>query len=489
MTADERTFANDLPDGWVWTTLEAAAEIGGEQILPSNHPERQFNYLALENISQGTGEIVGFSPTIGSEIKSNKFKFSPEHVLYGKLRPYLRKVVAPDFSGISATDLLPLKPAEHCVDRHYLVRWLLSSQILEYVVKRQTGVKMPRLRSRDLRQMPVPLPPLGEQQRIVARIEALFRQSRRARQALDGIPDLLAQFRQAVLAAAFRGELTERHPDDEPAAVLLERIRAERCRRWEEELRAKGKDLGQSKYQEPAPPDTSDLPELPEGWVWVSLGQLLERIEAGRSPRNQGRPAEPGEFGVLKVSAVTWGEFRPEENKALLPEHEPGDAPIVKAGDLLISRANTTSLVGAVVLVKQDYPSLMISDKTLRLVPLSEDIPKRYLLYALRAQWVRDYFASQATGTSDSMRNISQVKIRGAPITLPPVTEQHRIVARVEALFAQADILEAQAAAARRRLEQVDQAILARAFRGELVEQDPEDDPTSVLLERVRRER
>ncbi len=87
------------------------------------------------------------------------------------------------------------------------------------------------------------------------------------------------------------------------------------------------------------------------------------------------------------------------------------------------------------------------------------------------------------------MRNISQVKIRGAPITLPPVTEQHRIVARVEALFAQADILEAQAAAARRRLEQVDQAILARAFRGELVEQDPEDDPTSVLLERVRRER
>ena len=110
---------------------------------------------------------------------------------------------------------------------------------------------MPRLRSKDLAQMPLPLPSLPEQKRIVAKIESLFVQSRLARQALERVPVLMAQFRRAVLASAFRGELVEQDPSDEPAVLLLEHVRAEHRRKWEEGLRAKGRDPARYTYHEP----------------------------------------------------------------------------------------------------------------------------------------------------------------------------------------------------------------------------------------------
>lgn len=230
------------------------------------------------------------------------------------------------------------------------------------------------------------------------------------------------------------------------------------------------------------------LPELPSGWEWTKLGFVLARIEAGRSPKNQGRPARDGEFGVLKVSAVSWGEFLPEENKALLPGDSAEAELTVRAGDLLISRANTTELVGAVVYVERDHPNLMLSDKTLRLVPTSRADPK-FLLYALRLPLARDFFARGATGTSDSMRNISQDKIREVPIPLPPLAEQRLIVARVEALLAQARTAREALAPVSALVRRLRQAVLAAAFSGRLSEREPGDEPAGELLERIRAER
>jgi type I restriction enzyme S subunit len=145
---------------------------------------------------------------------------------------------------------------------------------------------------------------------------------------------------------------------------------------------------------------------------------------------------------------VTWGEFLPDENKALFSDTRMDGVPTVQANDLLISRANTAELVGAVVLVKEDHPNLFLSDKTLRLDFASSEIFKPYMIHALRASWVRDVFESRATGTSSSMRNISQAKIRSAPIALPPLAEQKRIVAEVESLLALCDALAAEVVAA-----------------------------------------
>jgi type I restriction enzyme S subunit len=342
------------------------------------------------------------------------------------------------------------------------------------------------------------LPPIGEQRRIVAKLEALQARSRRAREALDAVPPLLEKLRQSILAAAFRGDLTKdwraKNPDVEPASALLARIRAERRKKWEEaelaKLKAKGKpptdDRWKAKYKEPEPVDTTGLPELPEGWCWASLDELLSSIESGRSPRAEGRAAGPEEPGVLKVSALSWGRFDPTENKALLPGEHIGDTPTVHAGDLLISRANTVQLVGAVAIADRDYPNLMLSDKTLRLVPASDDVSSELILYALRTRLVRRLFEGEATGTSDSMRNLSQDKILSVPIALPPAQETPRLVGalrdameRTLRMFAVAEALKAQ-------VDRLHGAILAKAFRGELVPQDPNDEPADVMLARLR---
>jgi len=476
MTADKRPpTADELPDGWVWTTLEKVAGIGAEQILPLDYPERQFNYLALENISQGTGEIVSFAPTLGAEIKSNKFKFTPEHVLYGKLRPYLRKAVAPDFNGVSATDLLPLKPAAGSLDRHFLVWWLLSPQILEYVVKRQTGVKMPRLRSRDLKQMPVPLPPLSEQQRIIAKIEALFRQSRRGREALNGVPDLLNKFRQAVLAAAFRGALTQRDPADEPASVLLERTRAERCRKWEEDLRAQGKDPSRYKYKEPEPPDTSELSALPQEWVWTKLGCLFT-VKIGGTPArkvpeywNGDIPwVSSGEVAFCRINATC--EYITAEGlaKSSAKLNPPGTVLLAMIGEG--KTRGQSAILDVAAANNQNVAAILCSE--------TPTLPE-WVFWWLKAR----YQETRSGGSGGAQPALNASRVKELTIPLAPLAEQHHIVTRIEALFAQADILETQVAATRRRLEQVDQAILARAFRGELVSQDPNDEPASALLE------
>jgi type I restriction enzyme S subunit len=246
------------------------------------------------------------------------------------------------------------------------------------------GGAQPNISQALLKAFPCRLPPLNEQRRIVAKLEALLARSRRAKEALDAIPALLERFRQSVLAAAFRGDLTRdwraANPDVEPASKLLEQIRSDRRRRWEEveleRMRAKGKEPKDEKwkqgYPHPTRLDATGLPSLPPGWTWTSLDELLLGIEAGESPKAEGRPAGPHEQGVLKVSAVSWGRFNPQENKALPAGYPLDSALTVRAGDLLLSRANTVELVGAVVLVEKDHPNLMLSDKTLRLALLHQ---------------------------------------------------------------------------------------------------------------------
>jgi type I restriction enzyme S subunit len=159
----------------------------------------------------------------------------------------------------------------------------------------------------------------------------------------------------------------------------------------------------------------------------VRLGDVLTRIDAGASPKALPRPAADGERGVLKVSAVTWGVFRPDENKALPPGYAGDGVPTVSRGDILISRANTTQLVGALARADQDHPELLLSDKILKLVPASDTASGDYLLRVLRLPHVRELYESRATGTSGSMRNISQATIREALVPLPALAEQRRI--------------------------------------------------------------
>jgi len=200
-------------------------------------------------------------------------------------------------------------------------------------------------------------------------------------------------------------------------------------------------------------------------WTPHVLGDLLERIEAGRSFGAASRPAQPEEWGIVKVSAMTYGEFREEENKAL-PAGVPIDARSeIRQGDLLLSRANTREHVGAAVLVGHCRPRLLLSDKSLRLHPLAA-VDRGWLLFALRTPSARAYLSAESGGVKAGMHNISQAALRAMPLLVPPLLEQRRIVGSLEAAFSRLASTDASLLAAQRKSKALRRSLLAAAIPG-----------------------
>lgn len=177
-------------------------------------------------------------------------------------------------------------------------------------------------------------------------------------------------------------------------------------------------------------------------WRATQLRELVVSSGAGWSPSCEARPRCSDEWGVLKVSAVSWGRFQPDENKALPKSLAPRPELEVQPGDFLVSRANTADLVARSVVVEDTPPKLMLSDKIVRL-RLSEACDTRFIQIANSAPESRRYYARVAGGTSSSMKNVSREQILALPILLPPLAEQHRVVAKVDELMALCDRLEA----------------------------------------------
>jgi type I restriction enzyme S subunit len=162
----------ELPEGWKWKDLVSVTEMSRRSIQPKNG--REYNYIGLEHIEGGTGRLLDFSATQGNSISSSKTEFSKGMVLYGKLRPYLNKVHVAQFDGIATTEIIPFK----CLDEiysDYLAAYMRSGHFLDAVMSNCSGARMPRATTKFFKSIAkIPLPPLNEQKRIVARLDALF---------------------------------------------------------------------------------------------------------------------------------------------------------------------------------------------------------------------------------------------------------------------------------------------------------------------------
>lgn len=196
----------------------------------------------------------------------------------------------------------------------------------------------------------------------------------------------------------------------------------------------------------------------------VQMDEILLGIETGKSFQTTDRIAKPDELGVLKVSAVSWSEFKPKESKAVARNYVPEPHHRVRAGDLLMSRANTLELVGAVVHVPAAFPNRLLSDKTLRLVLDESRACPGYVMRVLRMPEARAHIEANATGTSNSMRNISQDTIRAAPIPLPDLRDQCEIAERMALVERSVHKAEAAVAAQLADIEALPTRLLAQAF-------------------------
>jgi type I restriction enzyme S subunit len=380
----------------------------------------------------------------------------------------------------------------------YLHQLVLSPYFQSFVMSEQTGAGRGGLPKNRMDRIPVTLPPLAEQHRIVARVRDLMalcdrleaaqreRETRRDRFAasthhhlnngadpqalrshtqsfvghlphLTARPDQVKQLRQTILRLAVCGKLVPQEPSDEPAAQLLERIHTEAERR--------AKSGGMVMRPTLAIIRDPEIPFiLPQNWIWTRLGFLVTGADAGWSPKAEGFPREGNNWGVLKVSAVSWDKFLPDENKQLLPGVRPPETAQVHEGDFLISRANTNELVAKCVLVEHEPEKLILSDKIVRL-QISDSCSKKFLsMVNNHAPHARAYYAEKASGTSLSMKNVSRQVIYGLLMPLPPLAEQHRIVAKVDELMALCDQLEAQLTIAQSEASRLLESLLHNAL-------------------------
>lgn len=501
-------FDEEVPDGWAMAPLGMISEsirpgfASGEH----NNEAEGIPHLRPMNISS-QGEIDLSDVRYVASDKSS-LRIEEGEVLFNNTNSpaWVGKSAVIRGSGEYAfsNHMTRLKVNDHFIDSDFIARqlhYLSTSGYFQIHCKKH--VNQASISSGVLEQsVPILIPPLAEQKRIVARIEQLQAHSRRARAALESIPDLLEQLRQSILAAAFRGDLTkkwrEQHPDVEPASELLKRIRTERRKRWEaselEKLKAGGLTGNQldaeftkrrKQYQEPEPVDTTDLPGLPEGWCWTKIYDVGDvQLGRQRAPRyHTGKHMRP----YLRVQNVF--EDRLDFSDIMEMDFPPEDYERyhLRSGDILLNEGQSLELVGRPAMYQGEIPEACFTNTLIRFTPdpeIESEYPLLLFIYYLHS----GRFRQDAT-ISTNIAHLGAARFAEIEFPLPPKKEQELLVRLARAsLDGIRGFFDLETTIAK-MLDDLDNSILSKAFRGELVPQDPNDEPASVLLERIRQEK
>jgi type I restriction enzyme S subunit len=472
-----------LPDGWVRTTLGGVQIDKSKSITPKKTPDETFELYSVPSFGEKKPEIVR-----GAEVGSSKRLVEENTVLLCKINPRINRVwIVGDYSSwlkIASTEWIPFFQVEG-VEPSYLCYFMQQNAFRDFLALRASGVggSLMRVKPSTFESYPFLLAPLPEQRRIVAEIETQFTRLDAGVAALERVQANIRRYEASVLKAACEGRLAPTEAelarakgrDYEPADQLLARILAERRTRWEAENPGK-------KYKEPAPPGTEGLPELPEGWCWATVEQLLEEpMRNGRSVRD-----DPNGFPVLRLTAIQDGKIDLSQRKNGAWTETEAARYLVHRGDFFVARGNgSIKLVGRGGLVKEEPDAVAYPDTLIRL-RISETLCKPEYLQAI---WDSPSVRSQietSAHTTAGIYKINQKHLRSYTISLPPLAEQRRIVAEVERRLSVVAALEREVEAALARAARLRQSILKRAFEGRLVAQEPDDEPASVLLERIR---
>ncbi len=471
-----------LPDGWVWTTLGDVVDSTRKRANPQGYSD--LPYVGLEHIEAHTMRRLGSVPA--ATMRSSAECFEPDDVLYGRLRPYLNKVYRADIAGLCSAEFIVFRKTPY-LDSKYLQYLLNSWPFVSFASHLNTGDR-PRVDFEQLAVYPFPLPPLAEQQRIVAEIEKQITRLDAGVAALKRARAALRRYRASVLKAACEGKLVPQDPSDKPADQLLRRILDERRAKWEADLRAKGKDPSKAKYEEPVGPDTAGLGELPVGWSWASPEQIASPQEYALAIGPFGSNLKVEDYRSNGVPLVFVRNIRSEtfdgpgtryvslEKAAELRAHYvyPGDVLITKMGD---------PPGDACLYPMSSRPAIITADCIKWTVsPILQE--QRFLVHAINSEFVRRQVLQITQGVAQLKISLGRFKTIAVP--LPPLNEQVRIVDEVERLFSVIERIERVVEANTKRAERLRQSILKRAFEGKLVTQDPADEPASVLLERIR---
>jgi type I restriction enzyme S subunit len=381
-----------------------------------------------------------------------------------------------------------------CLEPRFF-RYAINYNLTEYIRQAHGGAGLAHITKGKFEDSVLLIAPLNEQRRIVAKIEELFSDLDAGVAALERIRANLKRYRAAVLKAAVEGRLTEewraKHPKTEPVTKLLECILAERRQKWEEDQLAKFAAADKSppkgwreKYVEPVAPDTSGLPELPQGWCWTTAEQLSDAVRS--ITYGVVKLGDPMEHGVptLRSSNVRSLRLELDDVKQISPSiARKYKRTFLEGGELLFTVRGT---LGGIAVAPDFCRGWNVSREIAVLVPVERAISYLLSLFVASPP-LQNWLSRNTRGIAYTGVNIETLK--ELPIPLAPLEEIPQIVDTVEERLSQIASAEAITGLGLIRAARLRQSILKRAFEGRLVPQDPTDEPADKLLDRIRQER
>ncbi|HAV3169254.1 TPA: restriction endonuclease subunit S [Acinetobacter baumannii] len=455
---------NELPEGWIHTKLGKVVDYGKATKCNLEDVQPDTWVLELEDIEKGTSKLIQRIEASNRPFKSTKNVFKTGDVLYGKLRPYLNKVLVAETDGVCTTEIVPID-AEPFVNNRYLFYWFRSGQFLNYVEAVSYGVNMPRLGTKEGIDAPLVLAPIAEQKVIADKLDILLAQVESIKARLERIPEILKQLRQSVLAAAVTGKLTEE---------------------WRGNVSYSRMDLKLIK--------SNILIDIPTTWIVKKLKDSCD-VVSGNAFKS-GDFLEKGDVPAIKISNVQYGEFE-EKNQQYLPSHfiQEFKGFIVKPDDVLMALTRPiTNNTLKVCRYPKSQPVALLNQRVAKF-DFKDELEKAFFELLFQS----NYFKGQVIDNlSETLQpNLSPVDLKSFLIGVPPPNEQVEIVRLVAGLFRSADVIERQVQSALNRVNNLTQSILAKAFRGELTAEWREANPylisgensVEALLERIKAER
>ena len=393
------------------------------------------------------------------ERKAGQFIYGKQNIHKGAFG-----VIPKELDGFTSSADLPAFDIDKskCIPE-WLFLCLKVDERYKTLQKDVKGVGSQRLAVNIFLNVEIPLPNLMEQKRIVSEISEKLENIQQLSEEVEKQKGYAKQLRANILQDAIEGKLTanwrEKHPvkkgdSDYDADALFEKIQIEK------------QEKGKKQKSFPVVTEDEKPFAIPSGWKWVRLGEICFNIEGGKSILCKEIVPNKNEIGIVKTGVCSFGYFKEEECKTCLSPKDWHDEYAIHKGDFLIGRANTLELVGSCVIVDKIERKLMLSDKILR-INFDEMICSDFILCAMKSKYVREQIERSATGSSPTMKNISQESIKNYSLPLPPLAEQKEIVARVEKHLQTITQLEIQIATRETTTKQLMQSILKDAFEEE----------------------
>jgi type I restriction enzyme S subunit len=477
--------------------LATVGELADEPVEQTG-PTGDFVYIDISSIDREAKKISDPKPlTLAQAPSRAKQVLKAGDVLVSMTRPNLNAVaLVPEHldGAIGSTGFHVLR--SRWLSPGFLLALVQTQNFIDAMSDVVQGALYPAVRPRDIAAYSFSFETPAQQTRIVTKLEELLSDLDAGVAELKVAQKKLAQYRQSLLKAAVEGALTQawraQNPPIETGEQLLQRILQERRARWEAKQLAKFDSQGkappkdwQKKYPEPVQPDATDLPVLPPGWVWASVDMLSpDDLANGRSV-----PTAEAGAKVLRLTAVKDGRIDLRECKVGDWSEDDAKQFAVVEGDLLIVRGNgSLPLVGRAGLVANVDDQVAYPDTMIRLRVVDSVVSPSWVGLVWDSHCVRTHLERRAR-TSAGIYKIAQPDIVSAPVPVPGLTEQAHVRELFEQQLEQISAMQTTVEVGLKQSTAQRQNILRAAFSGQLVPQDPNDEPASALLDRIRAER